>query len=62
MKLLKFSRGFWETAMSYKGAHPEVLRDYDVLAMVKAGKSYSQIAIKCGVDKRTIIRIVAKYR
>jgi len=61
-KLLKFSRGFWATALDYKGAHPEVLRDYDVLSAVKAGKSYAQIAVKFGISKMTIIRIVEKYR
>lgn len=62
MKLLKFSRRFWETAVAYKGSEPSVLRDYDVLQMVKAGKSYSQIAIKTGLNKMAISRIVAKYR
>lgn len=61
-KLLKFSRRFWETAVAYKGSDPDVLRDYDILAMVKAGKSYSQIAVRYGVSKMTIIRIVQKYR
>lgn len=62
MKLLKFSRNFWETAVAYKGSEPHVLRDYDVLQMVKAGKSYAQISIKTGLNKMAISRIVAKYR
>jgi|KBSMisStandDraft_5_1062788.scaffolds.fasta_scaffold1550942_2 transposase len=62
MKLLKFSRKFWQAAVEYKGSEPTVLRDYDVLEMVKAGKSYTQIAIRHQISKDTIIRIVKKYR
>ena len=61
-KLLKFSRTFWETAVAYKGSEPTVLRDYDVLREVAKGKSYTQIGIRYGISKDTIIRIVKKYR
>jgi hypothetical protein len=61
-KLLKFSRRFWETAVAYKGSQPEVLRDYDVLKAVSEGKSYTQVAIKYGVSKKMVQRIMTRYR
>lgn len=60
--LLKFSRAFWETAVAYKGSNPYILKHYDVLKAAAEGKSYSQIAVKHGIYKQTVIDIIKKYR
>lgn len=62
MKLLKFSRQFWATAVEYGGSKPLVLRDYDILNEHKNGKSYGEIAIKFGITSRQVIKIVQKYQ
>ena len=59
--ITKFSRKFWETAVAYKGSKPSILKSYDIMKMVEAGKSLQQIAIKTGVTKQAISKIVNKY-
>lgn len=62
MSLLKFSRSFWETAVAYKGSDPNVLRDYDVLADLAKGKTWTQIQIKYNISRDTVCNIVRKYK
>jgi len=62
MSLTKFSRAFWETAVKYKGAKPEVLRDYDILKDREKGKTLTQCAIKHDVTRKTVASIQKKYR
>jgi transposase len=61
MKLTKFSRSFWETTVEYGGADVTVLRDYDIIKAKMEGKSNTQIAIKHGISRMTVIRTVKKY-
>ncbi len=62
MSLLKFSRSFWETAVAYKGSDKDVLRDYDILADLQRGKTWTQIQIKYNVSRQTVCNIVHKYK
>lgn len=62
MKLLKFSRSFWETAVAYGGSDKTVLRDYDILRDLESGKTWSQIQIKYDVSRDTVSRITNKYK
>lgn len=62
MKLIKFSRSFWETAVSYKGSDEIILRDYDILMARRDGKTIGQISIKFGISGRQVINILNKYK
>lgn len=58
MKLLKFTRSYWEMAVACGGNKENVLRDYDIQKEHKAGKSLGQLAIKYNLSKMQIYRIV----
>lgn len=60
--MTKFSRAFVQMAVEYGVADKSKLLHYDILKDVEAKKSLSQIAIKRGVSKRTVIRILNHYR
>lgn len=61
MSLTRFSRSFWETTVKYGGSDETVLRDYDIIKAKEDGKSNTQIAIKHGISRMTVIRTVKKY-
>ncbi len=60
MKLLKFSRSYWEMVVAYGGNKENVLRDYDIQKDRDAGKTIGQLAIKYGLSEMQISRIIRK--
>jgi DNA-binding NarL/FixJ family response regulator len=60
-EITKFSRDFVARMISAK-AQKTVLKEYDVLKDIEAGKSASQIAIKHNICRREVFRIKADYR
>lgn len=58
MKLLKFSRSYWEMAKACGGGRENVLRDYDIQKERKEGKTIGQLAIKHGLSEMQISRII----
>jgi transposase len=61
MRLLKFSRSFWETAVAYGGSKPNVLRDYDILVLHKQGKTCGEIAQRFNISCPAVMKIIHKY-
>jgi len=61
MKLLKFSRSYWEMAVACGGSKENILRDYDILKERKAGKTIGQLSIKHGLSEKQICVIIHKY-
>jgi Mor family transcriptional regulator len=62
VKILKFSRSFWETALAYKGAKPNVLRDYDLLKDRQKGLTCGQLAIKYNISCTRVMEIIKEYQ
>lgn len=64
MKLLKFSRTYWESAVAYGGGKvdKEILRNYDILKERESGKTIGQISIKFGLCERQIINIINNHK
>ena len=62
MKLLSFSRSYWEMAVACGGAKDNVLRNYDIVALRKEGKTIGQIAIKYTLSERQVINILNEYK
>ena len=58
MKLLKFSKSYWEMAVACGGAKKSTLRNYDILKDRTDGKTIGQLAIKYGLSEMQISRIL----
>lgn len=61
MKLLKFSRSYWEMAVACGGGKENVLRDYDIQRERKEGKTIGQLAIKYHLSEMQICRIIRNH-
>ena len=64
MRLLKFSRSYWESAVAYGGGkvNKEILRNYDILRERESGKTIGQISIKYSLSERQIINILNAHK
>lgn len=62
MSLLKFSRGYWEMAVSYKGSDKLILRDYDLLRDRAQGRSLEQLSDKYKITRQQVCNILKKYK
>lgn len=62
MKLLKFSRSYWEMAVACGGAKDNLLRNYDIVKLKQEGRTIGQIAIRYGLSERQIINILNEYK
>jgi DNA invertase Pin-like site-specific DNA recombinase len=60
--ITKFSRQFVETAVEYGLADKLKLLHYDILKDREQGKTLSQIAIKRGINVRSVSRILNSYK
>lgn len=62
MRLLKFSRSYWEMAVACGGGKDNVLRNYDILQDRRKGRTIGQIAIKYDLSERQVINIINEYK
>lgn len=60
-EVTKFSREFVARMMGTK-VKERVLKEYDVLKDLEAGKSAAQVAIKHNISRREVFNIKADYR
>lgn len=60
-EITKFSKDFVARMVSAK-AKNRVLKEYDVLKDLEAGKSAAQVAIRHNISRREVFNIKADYR
>lgn len=61
-KLTRFSKDFIKSVICAPVAQQKVLSDYDILKDRESGMTLSQIAIRHGISRRHVCRILADYK
>jgi Mor family transcriptional regulator len=60
--ITRFTKSFIMTCVANKIAQPNLARDYDIVKAHEAGTSYGRLAIKYGLSRDGIKKIIDKYR